>query len=188
MRIITGSARGTKLLTLEGLNTRPTAERTKEAVFSILQYDIEGRKVLDLFSGSGQMALEALSRGAESAVMLDKARDAINIITKNAEKTRLADRCKIICSDSFDYLRRNRGEKFDLVFIDPPYAKRMVEETLEVLLENDNLKPTSLVVCESAEQDVFTKEDLRARFDIYKSGKYGIAYVNIFTPKGGNEQ
>ena len=83
MRIITGSAKGAKLLTLEGLETRPTAERTKEAVFSMLQFDIEGRRVLDVFSGSGQMALEALSRGADSAVMLDKSKDAVNIINKN---------------------------------------------------------------------------------------------------------
>ena len=128
MRIITGSARGAKLVTLEGLETRPTAERTKEAVFSILRFDIEGRKVLDMFSGSGQMALEAVSRGAESAVMLDKSRDAVNIINKNAEKTRLADKCKIYCSDCFDYLKRNKGEKFDLVFLDPPYSKDMKNE------------------------------------------------------------
>ena len=188
MRIITGSARGAKLLTLEGLQTRPTAERTKEAVFSILQFDLEGRKVLDMFSGSGQMALEALSRGAESAVMLDKSKDAVNIITKNAEKTHLADKCKIYCTDSFDYLKRNKGEKFDLVFIDPPYALKLVEASLKTLVDNGNLKPTSLVVCESAEQDVFTDSNLKDSFEVFKSGKYGVAYVNILTPKGGNEQ
>ena len=184
MRIITGSARGAKLVTLEGLETRPTAERTKEAVFSILQFDIEGRKVLDLYSGSGQMALEALSRGADSAVMLDKSREAVNVINKNAEKTRLVNKCKIYCSDCFDYLKRNKGEKFDLVFIDPPYALKLVGKSVKALLENDNLKPTSLVVCESGEADVLD-EDLKEKFETYKSGKYGVAYVNIFTPKGG---
>ena len=189
MRIITGSARGIKLLTLEGLQTRPTAERTKEAVFSMLQFDIEGRKVLDLFSGSGQMALEALSRGAESAVLLDKAKEAVNIITKNAEKTRLADKCKVFCTDSFDYLKRNKGEKFDLIFIDPPYALKLVEKSLETLLANDNLKPTTIIVCESAEAEIFSEgSKLKESFDVVKNGKYGVAYVNIFTPKGGDEQ
>ena len=189
MRIITGSAKGVKLLTLEGLETRPTAERTKEAVFSMLQFDIEGRRILDLFSGSGQMALEALSRGAESAVMLDRSKDAVNIINKNAEKTRLSEKCKIFCTDSFDYLKRNKGEKFDIIFIDPPYALKLVERSIEKLLENDNLKPTSLVVCESAESDVFSSDsDLKREFEVFKSGKYGVAYVNILTPKGGNEK
>ena len=187
MRIITGSAKGAKLLTLEGLETRPTAERTKEAVFSMLQFDIEGRRVLDVFSGSGQMALEALSRGADSAVMLDKSKDAVNIINKNAEKTRLKDKCKVFCTDAFDYIKRNKGEKFDIIFIDPPYALKLVEKTILALIENDNLKSTSLVVCESGEQDVFAPESsLRDKLEIFKSGKYGVAYVNIFTPKGGN--
>ena len=92
MRIITGSARGVSLMTLPGEATRPTAERTKEAVFSMIQFDIEGRKILDLFAGSGQLALEALSRGAASAVLCDKSKEAINIIKKNAEKTRLSDK------------------------------------------------------------------------------------------------
>ena len=184
MRIITGSAKGVKLLTLEGLETRPTAERTKEAVFSMLQFDIEGRKVLDLFSGSGQMSLEALSRGAESAVMLDKSKEAVNIINKNAEKTRLSDKCKVFCTDCFDYLKRNKGEKFDLIFIDPPYALKLVESSLKALLDSNVLKPTSIIVCESGEAEVFAENSpLNDKFETVKSGKYGVAYVNIFTPK-----
>ena len=100
MRIITGSARGVSLLTLPGEATRPTAERTKEAVFSMIQFDIEGRKVLDLFAGSGQLALEALSRGAAEAVLCDNSKEAINIIKKNAEKTRLAAKGKIYAADA----------------------------------------------------------------------------------------
>ena len=186
MRIITGSAKGAKLVTLDGLETRPTAERTKEAVFSMLQFDIEGRKVLDLFSGSGQMALEALSRGAESAVLLDKSKEAVSVITKNAEKTRLSDKCKIYCTDCFDYLKKNKDEKFDIVFIDPPYALKLVGKSLSALLENRFLKPTTLVVCESGEADVFAENSaLKENFEIFKSGKYGVAYVHIFVPKGG---
>ena len=186
MRIITGSAKGVKLLTLQGLETRPTAERTKEAVFSMIQFDIEGRRVLDMFSGSGQMALEALSRGAESAVMLDKSKDAVNIINKNAEKVRLLDKCKVLCTDCFDYLKRNKGEKFDLIFIDPPYALKLVGKVLNALFEADVLKPTTLIVCESAEADVFCGDkSLEDKLECIKNGKYGVAYINVFTPKGG---
>ncbi len=180
MRIITGSAKGIKLLTLEGLETRPTAERAKEAVFSMLQFDIEGRRVLDLFSGSGQMALEALSRGADSAVMLDSSKDAVNIINKNAEKTRLSNKCKVLCTDCFEYIKRNRGEKFDIVFIDPPYALKLVEKSIKALVDGEMLKPTTLIVCEGAEQNVFTDSDFEKRFEVVKSGKYGVAYIHIF--------
>ena len=105
MRIITGSARGIALATLEGENTRPTADRTKEALFSMIQFDIEGRRVLDLFSGSGQMALEALSRGASSATLVDRSREAISIIRQNAEKSKLIDHCTIYQADYLDFLR-----------------------------------------------------------------------------------
>mgnify|MGYP002513796524 CR=1 FL=1 len=103
MRIITGSARGVNLITLDGEATRPTAARTKEAIFSMIQFDIEGRKVLDLFSGSGQLALEALSRGATEAVMCDSSREAVAIMKKNAEKTRLASKCKIKCNYNYNF-------------------------------------------------------------------------------------
>lgn len=186
MRIITGSAKGAKLVTLDGLETRPTAERTKEAVFSMLQFDMEDRKILDMFSGSGQMSLEALSRGAKEAVMLDKSPQAIKIITQNAEKTKLSDKCRIYCTDFSDYLKHNKGEKFDIVFIDPPYAMKLVELSLKLLIDNDNLKPTSLVVCESAGNDVFSKEnETKEKFELVKSGKYGKAYVNVFMLKKG---
>ena len=115
MRIITGKARGIRLKTLEGEATRPTAERVKEAVFSMLQFDLEGRSVLDLFSGSGQMALEALSRGADEAILVDRSKSAIRIIEKNAEKCRFTSRCQIYNFDALDYIRRNKGRKFDII-------------------------------------------------------------------------
>ena len=147
MRIITGSARGVNLLTLPGEATRPTAERTKEAVFSMIQFDIEGRKILDLFAGSGQLALEALSRGAASAVLCDKSKDAINIIKKNAEKTRLSDKCKIYSSDAQTLICRLGDERFDIVFLDPPYALKTIPNVLSSLVANNRLKPTSIIVC-----------------------------------------
>lgn len=185
MRIITGSARGVKLLTLEGVETRPTAERTKEAVFSMLQFDIEGRRVLDMFSGSGQMALEALSRGALSAVMLDKSKNATEIIRKNAEKTKLIDKCSIYCTDFKDYLLKNKGKKFDIVFIDPPYASDLVKKSLLLLVEADAVKPTTLIVCESNLQNKIEDDEAVCKlYNVVKSGKYGVAHINILTPKG----
>ena len=192
MRIITGKAKGIRLATLEGEATRPTSERTKEAVFSMLQFDIEGRRVLDLFAGSGQMGLEALSRGAQSAVLVDHAKAAISVIKQNIEKTRL-EGATAICADSLDFLRtegrkRNESAKFDIVFLDPPYADRIIPRALELLLCGRLIKRTSLIVCESASNDdVFGGNgELEARFEVLRTMKHGIAYVNLITPKKGN--
>ncbi len=178
MRIITGKARGTNLFTLEGETTRPTSDRVKEAVFSMLQFEIEGRTVLDLFGGSGQLALEALSRGAASAVISDSAKAAVEIIKKNAEKTRLSSDCTILQADWKDALRRMSGKKFDIVFLDPPYKLGMIPEVLTVLYPY--LKPTSVVVCESG-NDISDRID--ERYDIKKRSKYGVAYVMLLKIK-----
>lgn len=184
MRIITGKARGIKLTTLEGDNTRPTSERAKEAVFSMLQFEIEGREVLDLFAGSGQMGLEAVSRGAASAVFVDKAKEAVAVIGKNIEKTKLSESCRVFCTDIFDYIRTAKGRKrFDIVFIDPPYAMRAVPKVLEQLLAADMLKPTSVVVCESEESDIFeSNAELKEKFEILRCAKYGMAHITILKP------
>ena len=186
MRIITGSARGVALATLAGDHTRPTAERTKEAVFSMLQFEIEGRRVLDLFSGSGQMALEALSRGADFAVMVDKSREAIAVIEKNATKTKLKDRCRIVCEDSLSYLKKQK-DCFDIVWLDPPYDSDLIKKSLALLIEGGFLKPTSVIVCESREEDVFDgDEGLKNSFELIKHNKYGIAHISILKPKSDN--
>ena len=189
MRIITGKAKGIRLATLEGEATRPTSERTKEAVFSMLQFDIEDRRVLDLFAGSGQMGLEALSRGAHSAVLVDHAKAAISVIKQNIEKTKL-EGASTVCADSLEFLRaegrkRNGSAKFDIVFLDPPYADRIIPRALDLLLSGRLIKRTSLIVCESASNDdVFGgKDELEARFEVLRTMKHGIAYVNLITPK-----
>ena len=184
MRIITGRARGVKLDTLAGENTRPTSERAKEAVFSMLQFDIEGRRVLDVFAGSGQMGLEAVSRGAQSATFVDSSKDAVAVIRRNVEKTRLADCCRVLCAKSEDFIRTMKGrECFDIVFIDPPYAQRLVVPTLEGLLEAKMIKATSIIVCESEEADVFEKmPELKSKFEVLKAAKYGMAHVTVLTP------
>ena len=185
MRIITGRARGIQLVTLEGDMTRPTSERAKMAIFSSLQFELEGRRVLDLFAGSGQMGLEAVSRGAAHAVLVDQSKDAVKIIQKNAEKTRLAEDCTVICSDFSEFFRQRRGkEPFDIIFIDPPYAMRACKAAVEALLENRLLKPHSILVLESAEPDPLgVGTPLSEKFEVVKSARYGVAYVNILTPK-----
>lgn len=183
MRIITGSAKGIRLKTLEGDATRPTSERVKEAVFSMLQFDIEGRRVLDLFSGSGQMALEALSRGASFAVMIDQNKDAVRIMEENALKTKLYDRCQTVRSDYLDYIRRHHGERFDLVFLDPPYAAHCYRPALQALCQYQLLKPTALIVCESGEEEIFEGDSaLASRFSVVRSSRYSKTYITVLSP------
>lgn len=185
MRIITGSARGAKLITLEGEATRPTAERTKEAIFSMIQFDIEGRKVLDLFAGSGQMSLEALSRGASEAVLCDSSKEAAEVIRKNSQKTRLSEKVKLHVCDSLKLIPKLGSEKYDLVFLDPPYALKLIPDVLRALIDYKCIKPTSIIVCESSQaEDVFCGDsDLEKLFVSKKSSKYGAAFVTIIQPK-----
>lgn len=182
MRIITGKARGVRLTTLAGENTRPTSERAKEAIFSMLQFEIEGREVLDLFSGSGQMGLEALSRGAKHAVLGDRSREAIDVIRSNALKTRLVPMCDIICAD-WETLLRNlrRKHRFDLVFLDPPYALGAIQNVLKTLNEYGLLANGAKIVCESgAPEDVFGKDETLAEcFETLKATRYGVAFVTV---------
>ena len=119
MRVITGSARGRRLKELEGMETRPTTDRVKEGMFSALQFDIEGRRVLDLFAGTGQLGIECLSRGAASAVFVDRRPDAVKIIRENLKVTDLTDRAQVVSGDSMEYLKSLR-EKFDIILLDPP--------------------------------------------------------------------
>ena len=128
MRVISGTARSVPLLSREGLDTRPTSDRVKEAVFNVLQFEIEGRSVLDLFGGSGQMAIEALSRGAASAVFVDQSKAAVALVKKNLEKTKLTGG-RVVQGDSIAFL--SGPGKFDLVFLDPPYDSGLLENALK---------------------------------------------------------
>ena len=182
MRIITGRARGTKLMTLEGDTTRPTAERTKEAVFSVLQFDVRDSAVLDLFAGSGQLGLEAVSRGATHADLVDKSRDAIEVIRKNAIKTKLSLDCSIYCSDFSEFLQKHKGRgQYDLIFLDPPYHSKCIPDALRALVKFDLLKPMFTIVCESQNaSDVFMGDAaLEKHFSVRKQARYGIANITI---------
>lgn len=191
MRIITGKARGVRLATLEGDATRPTAERAKEAIFSTLQFELEGANVLDLFAGSGQMGLEALSRGASHAVFVDRSKDAVEIVRKNTIRTRLAPDCEIFCVDFTEFLKKPAARRgFDLVFLDPPYTAGAMAAALRGLTREGVLAHEARIVCESAGDDLFEgDETLAARYHIQKQSRYGIAHVAFLTlAKGENAE
>ena len=186
MRIITGSARGTKLVSLEGESTRPTSERAKEALFSMIQFEIEGRRVLDLYAGSGQLGLEALSRGAAFCMFVDQNPEAIAIVKKNAEKTKLADRCRTIISDSCNYVRKCAGgEKYNIILVDPPYASGLIVPTLERIIASDILADGGIVFCETDKEDPFEGgEHIFEHFVIRKNGSYGKIKMFLLEKKG----
>lgn len=182
MRIITGKARGVRLETLEGLATRPTAERAKEALFNTLQFELSGKRVLDLFSGSGQIGLEALSRGAQSAVMCDNSAEAVKIIRKNIEKTRL-DGALVLQCDYMAALDRLAGQKFDIIFLDPPYAARLIDRALSAIIQKDMIAEGGMIVCEDEREAPYEAEG----FSLRKHGKYGRIYLSFLEKEGEHE-
>lgn len=184
LRIITGTAKGKRIDTLEGEATRPTSERIKEAIFSSIQFDIENRRVLDLFAGSGQLGLEALSRGAVSATFVDASREAMETVKKNATRIGFFEVGKYLVSDFRNYIRKASGRvKFDLVFIDPPYSMQCCTEAARRLADSELLEGGALVVLESGEEEI----DVAALsdFEIIKSTHYGKkTFVNVLLYRG----
>lgn len=181
MRIIAGTARRRPLETLAGDEvTRPTGERVKEGLFSAIQFELDGRRVLDLFSGSGQLALEALSRGASEAVMIDDNSAAVEILKANAKSTGLMKQCRISRMDYSEYLKSAsaKGEKFDLVFLDPPYAKDVKDEVLKKVSRADILAPGAIVVCES-DVDRFVEDEAVYGLNFRRKYRYGRVFITM---------
>ena len=147
MRVITGKARGVQLKTPDGMATRPTTDRVKEALFSIIQFDVPTAKVLDLFGGTGQLGIEALSRGAKHAVFVDAGEPACRLIRENLRRTKLESDAVVIRSDYLTYLKRCR-EKFDIIFLDPPYAEVFLENALKSIAEIDILESGGIIIAE----------------------------------------
>ena len=171
MRVITGKARGVQLKTPEGMLTRPTADRVKEALFSIINFDLPGAAVLDLFGGTGQLGIEALSRGADSTVFVDQREDACKIIRENLRRTKLESQGRVVRSDYLDYLRRSK-EKFDIILLDPPYAEVFLENALKCITEIDILKSDGIIVAERpVEKDLPFEFEGFTRSKDYKHGK-----------------
>lgn len=174
IQIITGTAKGKRLKTLEGEATRPTSQRIKEAMFSSIQFDIEGRRVLDLFAGSGQLGFEALSRGASGVMFTDMSRDAENIVKENAKLLGFFDKCRYLVTDYRNYIRKASGrERFDLVFIDPPYAMKCAADAALRLCEADMLNDGALLVLEMGEETVDFEAAEFSDFEVLKHTQYG---------------
>ena len=147
MRVITGKARGVVLKTPEGMATRPTSDRVKEALFNIIQFEIPTARVLDLFGGTGQLGIEALSREAKYAVFVDEREDACRLIRENLKRTKMEGSARVIRSDYMAYLRTCR-DKFDIILLDPPYAEVFLENSLKMITEFDILQSGGIIVTE----------------------------------------
>jgi len=177
MRVVAGKAKGITLKTPEGNLTRPTADRVKEAMFSIVQFDIPGAKVLDLFGGSGQLGIEALSRGASGAVFVDAREEACRLIRENLKRTKLETAGKVVKSDYLSFLKQCR-EKFDIILLDPPYAEVFLENALKCIAEIDILHSGGIIISERPLGKELTLEF--PGFTRSKDYKYGNTLLTLY--------
>ena len=178
MRVITGIARGKRLVTAEGMDVRPTPERVKEAMFSAIQFDIEGRTILDLFAGSGQIGIEALSRGAEKAVFVDQSPISVDHINRNLKTTGFTDKAKVIRGD-FTAVLLGMTEQFDYVFLDPPYASGFLEKAIKLVQKN--VKKYGLIICEHPKEQILP--DSIDDFIVKKQYRHGKVCLTVYIRK-----
>ena len=177
MRVISGIAKGVSLKTPDGLATRPTADRIKEAMFSIIQFDIPGTAVLDLFGGTGQLGIEAISRGAKSAVFVDQAEAACILIRENLRRTKFQEFAKVVRSDYLTFLK-NTHEKFDIILLDPPYAEIFLENSLKMISEIDILQSNGIIVTERPAEKALSVDF--PGFSRSRDYKYGNTLLTIY--------
>ena len=184
MRVITGTARGRRLKELQGMETRPTTDKVKESLFSIIQFDIEGRRVLDLFAGTGQLGIEALSRGAAEAVFVDRRPDAVRLVQENLALCGFTDRARVKSGDALAYLKS--GEKFDLIFLDPPYAADLQKQTQTTNTTIDICREHGIIVAESAADKVLP--ELPAPYRLYREYRYGKIRLSVYHRSGNEDE
>lgn len=175
MRVITGKARGRRLQALEGVDVRPTTDRVKEAMFSIIQFELEGRRVLDLFAGSGQLGIEALSRDAHCATFVDQNRKSIAVIEENLKSTGLDKNTIVKNSDALSFLTTTK-DVFDIAFLDPPYHNNYIDRVLPLLCER--MSQGGVIVCESQLDEDLPQE--AGDFRIYKEYRHGKIKITIY--------
>lgn len=178
MRVITGTARGKRLTVCEGLAVRPTPDRVKEALFSIIQFQIEGRRVLDLFAGSGQLGIEALSRGAREAVFVDAGSEPAAVVAKNLEATGLKENARVKHMDFASYLVSDAG-RFDLAFLDPPYRTGLLQQALPMTA--DHMNPGGTIVCENPTDEQLP--ETAGNFVRGRSYRYGKIALTLYKHK-----
>lgn len=171
MRVITGSQRGRKLLTLEGNDVRPTTDKVKESIFNIIQFDVPDAKIIDLFAGSGQLGIEALSRGAESCVFVDSSAKSIAVVEENLKLTSFREKAKTVRSDSLSYLDRVI-EKYDIALLDPPYKAGLMEDAIERVAPH--IEENGVIVCETGSEEVLPENLDGFTSKRYKYGKIAL--------------
>ncbi len=176
MRVISGSARGKKLITSEGLDVRPTLDRVKESIFNMIAFDIPDSCVLDLFSGSGSLGIEALSRGAKECTFVDKSLQSISVTKKNLEATHLLDSAFVLNTDSIEFIK-STNKKFDIIFIDPPYESDLYNKSLSAIKESGILSDGGFIVLEYDTE--ITPYFSANRFELTKEKKYGRVKILI---------
>lgn len=184
MRVITGKARGVSLKTPDGMLTRPTTDRVKEALFSIIQFDLPGAAVLDLFGGTGQLGIEALSRGAKKAVFVDQRQEACDLIRENLRRTKLAQDAKVVHADYMQYLQSCK-ETYDIILLDPPYAEVFLENALKCIAEIDILQSGGIIVTERP-----LGKELPCEFSGFtrsRDYKYGKTLITLYRRENGDD-
>ena len=181
MRVISGNARGKKLVSLEGMNTRPTLDRVKEALFNIIQFDIKDKNVLDLFAGSGAIGIEAISRGAKTATLCDNSIDAIKVIETNVKNTRSTEKAKIIHADYLTALKllADNRKTFDIVYLDPPYKTEFANIAIDRIIELNLLSKDVIIIVETddAEKEKTIKNEGIELFDKRKYGRAILIFI-----------
>ena len=184
MRIISGRARGTKLYTLEGTNTRPTLDRVKESLFNIIQNDLVDATVLDLFSGSGSLGIESVSRGAKKAILCDNHHDAINVIKKNIQKCHVEDSIELIYKD-YKKCLNGLNEKVDIIFVDPPYERNIAVEAVKEILDKDILNENGIIILETDDEkrEIKQLENIK-NINIQDLRQYGRVKLIFLNRKG----
>lgn len=176
MRVISGTAGGRRLKELQGRDTRPTTDKVKESLFNIIQFELEGRRVLDLFGGTGQLGIEALSRGAAHCTFVEQRRDALALIRENVKACGLQDGARIHPGEALSFLTSCR-EKFDVIFLDPPYQTDLLDQSLNLITKFDILNEHGIIICESAADRVLPS--LSAPYQQGRDYRYGTIKLTI---------
>ncbi len=175
MRVITGEARGRKLITLEGDDVRPTTDRVKESIFNIIQFDVEGAYVLDLFAGSGQLGIEALSRGAKHCTFVDASNRSIEVVKQNLKTVGFEKRASVFCGDGKMYITLSR-DKFDIALLDPPYNKKIIDSVLPFVAEK--MTENGVILCESELREELP--ETAGEFSKHREYKYGKIKITAY--------
>ena len=185
MRVISGTARGRKLKELQGMDTRPTTDKVKESIFNIIQFELEGRRVLDLFGGTGQLGIEALSRGAQRCTFVDQRREAAALIRENVKLVGFEDRAKVVQGEAMSFLAACR-EKFDVIFLDPPYQSGLLEKCVSEICRFDILGEYGIIVCESPAE--WSLPPLESPYEAGREYRYGKIKLTICRRAGSVER